>query len=71
MEDIGTAIMHGAEAGKLRAFVRKDGGVGLRSLERLADRHSAASAAALQKMMKREAADMAALFVVRDRPGSR
>lgn len=39
MEAITEAIRHAAEAGKLRAFVRKNGS-GLRGLERLADRHS-------------------------------
>lgn len=36
---IGRAIMHGAVAGKLRAFVRENGD-GLQGLARLADRHS-------------------------------
>lgn len=33
------AIMHGAAAGKLRAYVRKNGS-GLAGLEKLAERHS-------------------------------
>jgi hypothetical protein len=49
MEDLRQAIMHGAEAGKLRAYVRENGH-GLAGLERLADRHSAESRAALGKL---------------------
>jgi hypothetical protein len=49
MEDIADAIRHGAEAGKLRAFVRKNG-TGLAGLTRLADRHTAAATAALEKV---------------------
>jgi hypothetical protein len=33
--------MHGAQAGKLRAYVRANGETGLAGLIRLADRHSA------------------------------
>lgn len=50
MEAIEAAIMHGAEAGKLRAFVRKDGGTGLAGLERLAERHSVAARMALERI---------------------
>lgn len=52
MEAITEAIMHGAEAGKLRAFVRKNGS-DLTGLVRLADRHSAAGKAALDKLLTR------------------
>lgn len=48
---IETAIMHGAEAGKLRAYVRENGG-GLAGLMRLADRHSEDSANALRTMTR-------------------
>ena len=44
------AIRSAAEAGKLRSYVRKNG-TGLAGLERLADRHSAASSAALKDFM--------------------
>ena len=50
MEAIEQAIRHAAEAGKLRAYVRKNG-AGLRGLERLADRHSGAAATALTTML--------------------
>ncbi len=40
LKAIAEAIRHGAEAGKLRAFVRKNGETGLAGLVRLADRHS-------------------------------
>jgi hypothetical protein len=51
MEDGGIydAIRSAAEAGKLRAYVRQHGGTGLAGLIRLADRHSAASKAALER----------------------
>lgn len=49
MEEIRTAIEHGAAAGKLRAYVRENGS-GLAGLIRLAERHSAAGAAAIAKM---------------------
>lgn len=43
------AIRAGAEAGKLRAYVRKNGGDrGLAGLLRLADRHSEVARAALR-----------------------
>lgn len=71
MEDIGTAIMHGAEAGKLRAFVRQYGS-DPHGLQAIADRHSAAASRALDKMFgQRVAAQSPARFVVRSRPGSR
>lgn len=50
-DGIEQAIMHGAEAGKLRAYVRENGG-GLAGLLRLADRHSTASARALIKLSR-------------------
>jgi hypothetical protein len=69
MEDIGTAIMHAVEAGKLRTYVRKNGG-GLAGLVRLADRHSAATTAALNEMFRSDApAAPAVRFHVRSRPG--
>lgn len=49
LPDIERAIMHAAEAGKLRAYVRKNGS-GLAGLTRLAARHSAAASAALDKL---------------------
>lgn len=58
MEDIGTAIMHGAAAGKLRAYVRKNG-EGLAGLIRLADRHTAAATAALGKVRDAQAGEKA------------
>lgn len=67
MEDIGTAIEHAVEAGKLRTYVRRNGG-GLAGLEKLADRHSAASKAALQRMMREPASGR---FIVQERPRSR
>lgn len=51
MEAIRNAIMHGAEAGKLREYVRENGGDGLAGLTRLADRHSADSEAELMKLL--------------------
>lgn len=58
MEGIERAIRHAAEAGKLRAYVRKNGSE-LRGLERLADRHSGAAATALNEIEPQsvEAAD--------------
>jgi hypothetical protein len=50
MGDIEAAIMHGAEAGKLRAYVRKSGETGLAGLIRLADRHGVAATAALNRI---------------------
>jgi hypothetical protein len=50
MTEIEQAIRAGAEAGKLREYVRQHGGTGLAGLIRLADRHSAASTAALHKV---------------------
>lgn len=49
MEDIRRAVMHATAAGKLRVYVRESGG-GLAGLIRLADRHTAAATAALQKV---------------------
>jgi hypothetical protein len=50
MEAIERAIMHAAESGKLRVFVRKNGETGLAGLVRLADRHTALATAALNKV---------------------
>lgn len=61
MKEIERAIMHAAEAGKLRSYVRKNGNAGspnggaqngwtgLAGLVRLADRHSALANAALKR----------------------
>lgn len=48
MEDIRTAIAHAVEAGKLRTYVRKNGG-GLAGLVRLADRHSGEASRVLRE----------------------
>lgn len=50
MEAITTAIMAGAEAGKLRKYVRQNGERGLAGLVRLAERHSALATAALERI---------------------
>lgn len=50
MGDIRKAIMHGAAAGKLRAYVRENGG-GLDGLEKLADHLSELSAARLDEVV--------------------
>lgn len=59
MEDgrtkIEQAIAAACEAGKLREYVRKDGGAGLAGLTRLADRHTAVATAALGQMVARPA----------------
>lgn len=51
---IEAAIMHAAQAGKLRAYVRKSGSGGLNGLVRLAERHSAISAKNLDEATKGE-----------------
>lgn len=50
MTTIEQAIRAGAEAGKLRKYVRQNGETGLAGLIRLADRHTAAATAALNKV---------------------
>jgi hypothetical protein len=67
MEAITQAIRHAAEAGKLRAFVRKNGS-GLQGLERLADRHSSAATTALDEICRSAAAEPVARFAVRRWP---
>jgi hypothetical protein len=47
-EPLALAIRHAVEAGKLRTYVREHGIDGLAGFVRLADRHSRASAAALE-----------------------
>lgn len=54
MDGIERAIMHGAAAGKLRAYVRENGG-GLGGLMRLADRHSSDARTSLKIAMTRTA----------------
>jgi len=48
VKEIRDAIMHGGAAGRLRTYSRENGG--LAGLERLADRHAKAVAAALEKV---------------------
>jgi hypothetical protein len=64
MEGIEKAIMAAVEAAKLRKYVRDNGAIGLAGLTRLADRHSADSAAALGKIGGRTAREIIAAHPV-------